>query len=111
MKKIVVGLVVGLLVAGVLAVAGCGGEPEVEGYYLNPEGGKLRLKADDTMSLIKVAGTAVVKGTYEVQDDELSLYSSDKKTNKAVMTFRIREGKVLELIDVTGLIWVQQSPE
>jgi hypothetical protein len=111
MKKIAVSLVVGLLVIGLVAIVGCGGEPEVEGHYLNPEGGKLELKTGGTMSLTKIPGATTIKGTYEVRDGKLSLYGPGQKTDKPLMTFRIEEDRLVELIDVYGLIWIRQPAE
>jgi hypothetical protein len=104
-------LVAGLVVIGLMAVAGCGHQPEVQGNYLSPEGGTLVIKAGGKMSLKKLPGTSTINGTYKVKGDELSLYGPDSKSDKPLMTFRVDEDKVVELIDVTGLIWLKQPQE
>lgn len=108
MKRILIVISVGLLAFGLLAITGCGEELEIEGRYLNPEGGKLELKVDGTMSVIKFDGASAVEGTYEIKEDELHLYGQPPDPEEPLMTFRIGEG---ELIDVTGLIWVKQPEE
>jgi hypothetical protein len=105
MKRITVVLTVGLLAFGLLAITGCSGELEIEGKYLNPEGGKLELRVDGTMSVTKLEGASTIEGTYEVKEDELELYGPDPDPDEPLMTFRIGED---ELIDITGLIWVKQ---
>jgi hypothetical protein len=90
-----------------MASGGCGGkEPEIEGKYLDPQGGSLELKADGTMSLTRLPGASATEGTYKVEKDELRLYGTD--AGDPLVTFRIEGG---ELIDVTGLIWIKQQVE
>lgn len=110
MKRITTLALIMLLMLVVLANPGCRGEePDLGGKYINPEGGKLELKANGAMSVIRVEGVKKVKGTYKREDDKLNLYTAgSSKKDEPLMTFEIGDG---ELIDVAGLIWVKQPEE
>ncbi|MBK5092395.1 MAG: hypothetical protein JJE48_02630 [Actinobacteria bacterium] len=106
MRRFAAVLIVCLLLAGLMAAVGCGGnEPEIEGKYLDPQGGTLELKADGTMSVTRLPGASTTEGTYKVEKNELRLYGPDANHDDPMMTFEIKDG---ELIDVTGLIWIKQ---